>query len=631
MLPLPSSLPPFRAPIVTQLNFLATHNDANLWLPRAGNGSDASDNVLQMLPPPVSPLSLAFGDLQGPQSDDLTPLPMLVAYSPREVWALGVFHSLNDTVLAGQVELADHHYSFSRLFDRLDHQTQRPVHYTTYLMGFNGTWPGLWQPAMAWRQPMAWMQQQFPVHMLPRRRFADALGVYTCGAPQSINSTALALAAATVQWDATFPWPYIGLYAPPNATWASNTGDGEETDCGAFTHGQRSSRQDMAAYYQDLYKATDNRVQGLTYFNLFELGENVQWPLDNLPPPSASDWTNSSLFIARHFNDAVLQTKPRQATYTWQNAIVLDPGAESWAQFLLQQANNLSATFGPEWFGIVVDRLDHINAYNMFADDNISWCGQPCRSLLPPFIALSSQIADIVRATGPHARAYSNFLSSNRLDSIVAFDGLFTEGDTVQGRNTAGLSTMAKTAIQWTYDSSDITGYADGGVDGFMQHHLYLGVFPMAPVLGADHSIPYSTAAQQWYTDYGPLFQRLAGAVWWLHWDGFALNTTGRINGFVLTVPDNATGPVPGTAGMDIAQGAEEVPDAEIVIVVVRHPGSVAQIRISNIWSVQVGCQSIRPGEQQWTSEKVQSQDWEYIHLTPAVTRQAVMVHCKRQ
>ena len=53
----------------------------------------------------------------------------------------------------------------------------------------------------------------------------------------------------------------------------------------------------------------------------------------------------------------------------------------------------------------------------------------------------------------------------------------------------------------------------------YMQEHLYMKVFPCAPVLGADHTIDNETAGEEGrklYLDYGPMFSALIGGCWYL-------------------------------------------------------------------------------------------------------------------
>ena len=74
-----------------------------------------------------------------------------------------------------------------------------------------------------------------------------------------------------------------------------------------------------------------------------------------------------------------------------------------------------------------------------------------------------------------------------RMELLTHADGVFSESGDVN-LNAIGLSTIAMPAIGWTYDTDSID-------DDYMQRHLRMGVFPMAPVYGADHSLSDKDAA----------------------------------------------------------------------------------------------------------------------------------------
>ena len=150
------------------------------------------------------------------------------------------------------------------------------------------------------------------------------LGVYTCATCDSINvSTTVRGAGATTLWDASFWWPYIGMYLPPVAnatsTWRSNTGGGEQKACsahpesGGFNHGDRVSGITIATHLREM---SENGITvPLSYFNLFEFGQNVVWPLPPVPAACRGGgernanptrcWTNSSVFLAAELSDAI--------------------------------------------------------------------------------------------------------------------------------------------------------------------------------------------------------------------------------------------------------------------------------------------------------------------------------------
>ena len=146
------------------------------------------------------------------------------------------------------------------------------------------------------------------------------MGIYTCAQPSSLNlSTTVELAGASVLWDASFWWPYLGLFLPPvankTATWQSNVGGSEQPNCslhpGGFSHGQQVSATTIASH---LNEWTENGVSvPLSYFNLMEFGQNVKWPLPPAAPGCGSAasspqplacWNDSSVMLASELSDA---------------------------------------------------------------------------------------------------------------------------------------------------------------------------------------------------------------------------------------------------------------------------------------------------------------------------------------
>lgn len=88
------------------------------------------------------------------------------------------------------------------------------------------------------------------------------------------------------------------MFLPPNASWVSNSGGGEEDACGlSWTHGDRVDLDRINASYAAARAAG---LRTLSYFNLFHFGQNVPEPLPPPPsPPSAGAWVDSGLFLAQ--------------------------------------------------------------------------------------------------------------------------------------------------------------------------------------------------------------------------------------------------------------------------------------------------------------------------------------------
>ena len=107
-----------------------------------------------------------------------------------------------------------------------------------------------------------------------------------------------------------------------------------------------------------------------------------------------------------------------------------------------------------------------------------------------------------------------NFNGGTRADLLRHADGIFSEsGDTIF--NAIGLATAATAMprIAWTYSLPREGAKWPSDRHAYMQRLLYVGVQPMAPVAGADHSILAGDAiVEAVYAAYGPLFRALRGA-----------------------------------------------------------------------------------------------------------------------
>jgi len=337
-------------------------------------------------------------------------------------------------------------------------------------------------------------------------------------------STTVQQSGANLLWDARFWWPYIGMMLPPVTNWSSNTGGSEQTVCsrgsGGFVHGQQVSRDDIKTHYQEMSKIG---VRTLAYFNLFEFGEAVQWPLPN--KSNITDWQNSSQYISNHLSDALIDGK---AEYTWQGAISLSPGVMSFAEFLVQQAEEKIAAFGADLGGIAIDRTDHAATYNKARDDGITWCGVPCSSERFAWADVAANVSRIMHRDQPDRLMLVNYAASSRIEMLAHADGIFSEnGNTLF--NTIGMSTVNMPAVVWTYS-------LPADFDTYFQELLYVNVQPMAPVIGADHSISESDHAQAAYAMYAPLFRSLRGSVWKLQSAAVTLdNAAARFNVFETT------------------------------------------------------------------------------------------------
>ena len=352
------------------------------------------------------------------------------------------------------------------------------------------------------------------------------LGLYTCANSEDMNLTEVVeLYGATTNWDAHFYWPYIGMFLPPieppNANWKSNTGPQEEPNCGAhFSHG---ATVNAAVIGKELAAAAANGIKTLQYFNLIEYGQNFDCahiPASQVPPP-ANDWQNATVFLANHMRDALWPGCPGTG---WQGGIDLDPASPSYHAFLVSQAQHFIDTLQNHFYGIAVDRLDHLKMWNnpcpAAFDDGLAWCGAPCYPLMNAWNRVMGALSDVIHTNASGRLITANYMIPGRVDALQHVDGVFSEDfyNHIAQLLNAGLSTTGKPPnIIWTYSADEVLSYKPTS-DAYMAQHVLMKAFPFAPALGNDHSIqPVADQACHWlYASCASIFRAVRGGCWWL-------------------------------------------------------------------------------------------------------------------
>jgi len=245
--------------------------------------------------------------------------------------------------------------------------------------------------------------------------------------------------------------------------------------------------------------------------------------------------------------------------YSWQNAIVVDPGDAKYHDFLLEQLVR-HIEYEDAFAGIVIDRSDWQDQFNLRRDDGLTFLPELAvpnssstgvvGSLRVSYAAMIKDLRETMTATlastpkGVGAPLGSGIMLMNtvgncRLDMMLHYDGQFSEGHAV---NAIGLLGARSPAILWTYSSGECCETPSKAAVYF-QTHLYMGVFPMAPFPGNDHAIAWDPSVAALFARYGPLFGALRARSWALLPGIVAVNnasssTYAKVNAFV--VPDKS-------------------------------------------------------------------------------------------
>ncbi|MCX6225603.1 MAG: hypothetical protein NTV01_12770 [Bacteroidia bacterium] len=365
-----------------------------------------------------------------------------------------------------------------------------------------------------WRGGLRWMAANYPAYFNPNIPLADEIagtGAYS-SLETAFDLDKMNKMAFGVNWKASFDFPYMGMFIPP-----------VETDTAHWNRygGNTTSIRDMREY------ATRMKNQGfhvLSYFNVTEFGANITDPKP--PRKEAADqdlWKSADDFLYYTLADAILhvpgavtqdklafypRSRPKGPYYTWGNGIIMDPGEPDYQAFLLDQAKKHIEMI-PDAEGICIDRMDWLRMYNEERDDNVSWFGnQPTRSLLMSWNNLLDQLGPLMHKSGKVI-----FINNHdkRIDLLRQTDGYFDEF-TYGGSplNLTSLMGVRRPVLGWTSEEKNLRP----DPDAFFQRYLHLGVYPMAPFPGNDHSLLPGEWVDKQYLDYGPMMQLMKGKKW---------------------------------------------------------------------------------------------------------------------
>lgn len=366
-----------------------------------------------------------------------------------------------------------------------------------------------------WRGGLRWMTANYPEFFdpnIPLAREIDGTGAYS-SLETGFDTGKMRRIAFGVNWKASFDFPYMGMFIPPVV---------DETRPWKRYGGGSTSLRAMREYAA---RMKNRGFHVLSYFNVTEFGADITDP----PPPrkTAKDedlWMCADDYLYSRLAGAILpipaavsqadlarygnRARPGGPYYTWGNGIAMDPGEPAYQEFLLDQAEK-HVRWIPDAEGICIDRLDWLRMYNEERNDAASWLGgRPARSLLLSWKNLLDKLGPVMHRAGKVIYVNNH---DKRIDLLRQTDGFFDEF-TYGGSplNLTALMGVRRPVLGWTAEEKNLRP----DPDAFFQRYLHLGVFPMAPFPGNDHSLLPSDWVDRQYLDYGPLLRLMKGKKW---------------------------------------------------------------------------------------------------------------------
>lgn len=444
-------------------------------------------------------------------------IPVATRINPEEDTGVSILFSPEDTpvysVLNAYAVGANQEmgvFNYSRQYHRLGNNSEAVI-FTQDIAVHEG----------CWRSSLAWMAEQYKEYFEPYSG-VDAYSLNGAGAYADyigfeLNSTKLKLMDFTVNWDATFPYPYHGMWLPFSPFYTSPwvTCFPHDLQNGTWQPCINLTYEIVNSYYQKLKSIGSH---SLTYANLFEYGLDIVELNTTLDcPANATNQTkikcDSNRFLREFFESAILRdrTTDKMIYGGVGNSIIMDPGTEAYLSHILNMAKTI-LTETPDSEGIAIDRQDWIGYVNPHGDDGRTWLstpdirGAPVRAMIFSWKDTMSQLA-----TTMHSANKAIFINDHtyRLDMMKNVDGFYDEfGDNnAKMMVTSLLSLGGKPAVAWNHDTTT-------NLDNFLQRHLFWGINPTVPFPDNDHCINPSPQLDSVYEDYGPLFEALRGKRW---------------------------------------------------------------------------------------------------------------------
>lgn len=400
----------------------------------------------------------------------------------------------------------------SIVFSRINHRIVegKPLRFAMDIVAHEGDW----------RSGLSWMVDRYPAFFNPPN--PDAHEIAGCGAYSlytgdfdaiidmrlehstggyslyegRFDSDKYRKMSFRVNWQSSFEFPYMGMYLPPV----------EDKEEWINFRNIRTSFWKVNDYCQRM-RALGFYV--LSYFNVAEFGTQIQFPPRGTKPMAEADlWRDANDFLYSKLADAMLLGTDGRPIWTWDNAIGMDFGEPVYQEFLLEQARRHLDKV-PASSGICIDRLDWLAIYNQRRDDGVSWINdKPAHSLLMSWKDIMGKLGPMMHGAGKVIYINPHF---RRLEVMREVDGVFDEFTYVGFNiNACGFLGLRKPVLGWTSTADDLKP----DPDAFFQRYLHMGIYPMAPFPGNDHSIQPDDWADRFYLDYGPLLDAIRGKKW---------------------------------------------------------------------------------------------------------------------
>ncbi|HVA00413.1 MAG TPA: NPCBM/NEW2 domain-containing protein [Terriglobia bacterium] len=449
---------------------------------------------------------------------------------------------------------------FSRLYRRISKES--PARFSLDLVA---------HPA-DWRGGLGWFVAHYPEYFDPPNPLTyqvAGLGAYS-EYEGELDAYKFLSMGYRVNWKAGYDMYYMGLFLPP-------VGDDVEWICNRATTGTPEFPTSIAHLRRYSERMRQSGFHVLNYFNACEFGEHIEGP----PPASSTKslsrqdlWQNSGAYAFEVLKDAILYGPDGKLLHGWQRDVLMDPAEPVFQQYVLEQARRHIEKL-PASSGLCFDEMQHLRLYNWQRDDGITWKdGRAARAMVVSWQEMMDKLGPLL--VEADKVIYANPLY-RRLDLMQHLDGFFDEfGELPDNLNLCGFMAVRKSHLVWTIE----IGHPDP--DTYIQRHLYLGAYLSAPFPLNNHDMmPCGSAVDQYFVDYGPMFDALRGRKWML-------------DPHVIEVE-----------GQDAKANFFEIPGGYLAVVVMGGEKTHARISLRGLRQLpgQKGfaIESIQPGRGEWT------------------------------